>query len=157
MPKEWESYEQIAVYLLNQVASELGLEWVEDKQKVIGNRSGTQWEIDGKGVKAGGEGFVIIECRRYAKSKQNQAQMAALAYSINDTGAQGGIIVSPLGLQEGAAKVASAENIQTIHMDQESTRTDYMFRFLETVFLGASDTIHVEEGASVKIIKESES
>ena len=28
--------------------------------------------IDGKGVAAGGEGFVIIECRRYTKDRHNQ-------------------------------------------------------------------------------------
>jgi hypothetical protein len=39
----------------------LGLERVEGKQKLVGNRSGTQWEVEGKGVKLGDEGFVIIE------------------------------------------------------------------------------------------------
>lgn len=34
--KRWESYEEVAVYLLNQIAEKLGLERVEDKQKVIG-------------------------------------------------------------------------------------------------------------------------
>jgi hypothetical protein len=134
--KGWETYEQVAVYLLDQVASALGLESVEGKQKVIGNRSGTTWEIDGKGVKSGSEGFVIIECRRYTKSKQKQEQVAALAYRIIDTGAQGGIIVSPLGIQEGAAKVAESENIQTVHMDQNSTRSEFVFRFLNNVFVG---------------------
>lgn len=85
--KRWESYEEVAVYLLDRIAEKLGLERVEDKQKVIGERSGTEWEIDGKGVKVGDEGFVIIECRRYTTRKQTQGQMAHLAYSIIDTGA----------------------------------------------------------------------
>ena len=54
-------------------------------------------------------------------------------------GAKSGIIVSPLGFQEGAAKVASAENIQDIHMDKDSTTTEYMLRFLDTVFIGVTD------------------
>ncbi|WP_411153065.1 restriction endonuclease [Streptomyces sp. A30] len=86
-------------------------------KKVIGKRSGTEWEIDGKGVKVGDEGFVIIECRRYTTSKQKQEQVAGLAYRIIDTEADGAIIVSPLGLQEGAAKVAEAENIRTVHQN----------------------------------------
>lgn len=149
--KRWESYEEVAVYLLDQIAEKLGLERVEDKQKVIGERSGTEWEIDGKGVKVGDEGFVIIECRRYTTKKQTQGQMAHLAYSIIDTGAAGGIIVSPLGLQEGATKVANAENIRTVHMDENSTRTEYMFSFLNEVFVGASDTMHITESAKITI------
>ncbi|MFF7643833.1 restriction endonuclease [Streptomyces canus] len=149
----WRSYEDVAVYLLDQIASKLDLDRVEDKQKVIGKRSGTEWEIDGKGVKVGNEGFVIIECRRYTTSKQKQEQVAGLAYRIIDTEADGAIIVSPLGLQEGAAKVAEAENIRTVHMDQNSTRTDYMFRFLNEVFVGASDTVHVSESVTIEVIR----
>ena len=48
--KEWKTYEEVAVYLLNQIASELGLERVEGKQDVYGSHSLTMWEIDGKGV-----------------------------------------------------------------------------------------------------------
>jgi hypothetical protein len=88
----------------------------------------------------GDEGFVIIECRRYTKSKQKQAQVASLAYGILDTGAAGGIVVSPLGLQEGAAKVAATENIQTVFMNENSTRTEYMLRFLNSIFVGLSDS-----------------
>ncbi|MCX4481627.1 hypothetical protein OOK44_35205 [Streptomyces cellulosae] len=150
----WRSYEEVAVYLLDQIASKLDLDHVEDKQKVIGKRSGTLWEIDGKGVKVGDEGFVIIECRRYTTSKQKQEQVAGLAYRIIDTGADGAIVVSPLGLQEGAAKVTEAENIRTVHMDQNSTRTDYMFRFLNEAFVGVSDTAQVTDTVTIEIIRE---
>lgn len=147
--KRWESYEEVAMYLLDQVAAKLDLDRVEDKQKVIGERSGTEWEIEGKGVKVGDEGFVIIECRRYTTSKLKQEAMGGLAYRIIDTGAAGGIIVSPLGLQESAAKVAEAENIRTVHMDENSTRTDYMFNFLNEVFVGVSDTVRVTETVTI--------
>jgi hypothetical protein len=136
--KAWENYEEVAVYLLEQIASELGLERVEGKQGVYGSRTSTTWEIDGKGVKAGGEGFVIIECRRYTKSKQNQEKVAGLAYRIMDAGASGGILVSPLGFQEGAKKVAAAEGIQEVLMNENSTRTDYVLSFLNRIFVGIS-------------------
>jgi hypothetical protein len=61
--------------------------------------------------------------------------------------------VSPLGLQEGAAKVADAENIQTIHMDENSTRTEYMFRFLSNVFLGLADAGSGKDEISIEIIE----
>ena len=150
--KAWESYEEVAVYLLNRVASELGLEHVEGKQDVYGSRSLTNWEIDGRGVKIGGEGFVIIECRRWTKSKQKQENVAALAFRIIDTKASGGILVSPLGFQEGAKKVAAATGIHDVFMDANSTRTDYMLRFLNKVFVGASDTAAATETETVTVI-----
>ena len=55
------------------------------------------------------EGFVIIECRRYTKSRQSQEKIGGLAYRILDTGARGGILISPLGMQEGASKIADVE------------------------------------------------
>jgi hypothetical protein len=54
-PQTWQSYEEVAVHILDQIASELGLDRVESKQHVYGSRSGTDWEIDGKGVKVGDE------------------------------------------------------------------------------------------------------
>lgn len=138
-PQSWETYEQVAVHIMNQIAGQLGLEHVEGKQHVYGSHSGTVWEIDGKGVRDGTEGFVIIECRRYPKSRQKQEQVAALAYRITDTGANGAIIVSPLGFQEGAKKVATANAIHEVRLGPDSTRTDYILSFLEKAFLGMSD------------------
>ena len=91
MVAKWESYEQVAAYLLNQFASEFGLDLVEGKQEVVGHFSGTTWEIDAKGVRTGNTGFIIVECRRYTTSKQSQGKVGALAFSILDSGAEGGI------------------------------------------------------------------
>ncbi len=134
--ERWESYEQVGTYLLNQFAAHLGLDHVEGKQQVDGNRSGTSWEIDAKGVRLGNEGFVIVEFRRYTTSRQSQEQMGGLAYRIIDAGAGGGIIVSPLGLQEGAKKVAAAENIVNVTLDENCNRFEYVMRFLNNVMVG---------------------
>lgn len=153
MPQAWKDYEEVAVYLLDQLAANLGLdlEHVEGKQRIYGSQSGTKWEIDGKGVKADDEGFVILECRRYTASKQNQERVASLAYRIRDTGASGGILVSPLGLQEGARKIAAAEGIQELFMDPDSTRTDYMLKFLNRTFIGVSQRISYNVFAEAKV------
>jgi hypothetical protein len=151
--KAWESYEEVAVYLLDQIAAKVGLERVEGKQHVYGSRSLTDWEIDGKGVKVGDEGFVIIECRRYTKDRQNQERVAGLAYRIIDTGASGAILVSPLGFQEGAKRVAAAEGIHEVLMDANSTRSDYVLRFLNEVFVGMSDTAGATATLKVKVIR----
>lgn len=138
----WGTYEEVAVYILDQIVSDLELDFerVEGKQHVYGSRSSTSWEIDGKSVQVDGEGFVIIECRRYTTSKQNRGRVAELAYRIIDTGASGGIPVSPLGFQEDAKKVAAAEGIHEIFMTADSTRTDVL-KFLNHIFAGASLTV----------------
>lgn len=95
-----------------------------------------KWTIDAKGVAEGNEVFFIVECRRYTTSKQNQEKVGGLAYRISDSGAAGGIIVSPFGLQEGGAKVAAAENIISVKLNADSTPTEFAFRFLDKLCLG---------------------
>jgi hypothetical protein len=153
----WRTYEQVAVYLLNQFADTLGLERVEGKQRIIGNITTTKWEIDGKGVKINNEGFLVIEIRRRTKDKLEQEAVAAVAYRIQDVGADGGIIVSPLGFQEGAAKVARAENILEVHMDEDSTTTEYMLRFLDKAFIGTTDVAAITDEIAVIKVAEAHS
>jgi hypothetical protein len=133
---EWKTYEQVSAYLLERLRKEFGLAKVEGKQKLTGIESGAEWEVDAKGIQDDGEGIVIIECRRYTKSRQNQGKLASLAYSIKDTGAKGGIIVSQLGLQEGAKKVAKANNILSVIIDANSTPQNFAVAFLNKLFLG---------------------
>jgi len=158
MSRNWRSYEEVAAYLLDRNAQEFGLQRVEGKQAVGGCRSGGSWEIDAKGVQEGGEGFVIVECRRHTTSKQNQERLGALAYRILDTGAAGGIIVSPLGLQEGAARVAAAEHILDVQLDANSTPAEFAMRFLNRLILGVgcSAIAIVGTAASVQVLRNCE-
>jgi hypothetical protein len=133
--KEWRTYEQVAQHLLEQFASYFGLGRVEGKQLLPG-ASGTNWEIEAKGIKIDDEGIVVIECRRYTKSKLSQKQLGGLAFRIKDTGAQGGIIVSPLELQKGAKLIAAHENITHVTLAPESTTTEYVMKFLNKISVG---------------------
>ena len=153
MMTTWESYEDVATYLLNQCAGEFGLSRVEGKQKITGILSETEWEIDAKGICQGNEGFVIIECRRYTKQKQNQEKVGALAWRIHDTGAYSGIIVSPLGLQEGADKVARAGKIVSVQLSPNSTPMEFTMQFLNKIFIGIRDQVNVQDTASVELIR----
>lgn len=153
MTKQSDTYEEVAAYLLNQCASQLGLDRVEGKQAVAGKRSGTSWVIDAKGVKSGTDGIVIVECRRYTTSKQKQEQVGALAYRIIDTGAEGGIFVSPLGLQSGAELVASAENIISIELDENSTTPEYFLKFLNQIMIGVSSVINMSDFWSLTLMR----
>ncbi|MDT7838438.1 hypothetical protein [Aquabacterium sp. OR-4] len=147
--KPWKTYEEVATHLLHKISTRLGLEHVEGKQHVAGLKSGTKWEIDAKGVKPDGENFVIVEIRRYTSSRITQEDTAAIAYRIQDTGAVGGIIVSPMGLQEGAKFIATAENIISVRLNENSTTTEYILKFLNQIMLSmAPDSI----SASASII-----
>jgi len=153
MSQAWKSYEEVASYLLNQFATEFGLSRIEGKQKVTGKRSGTEWEIDAKGIKKGDEGFVIIECRRYTKSRQNQEKTAALAYRIKDTEAEGGILVSPLGIQEGAAKIVKADNIVSVQLGPNSTPHEFSMRFLNKLMVGIRSGFVMGDSCSAEVIR----
>jgi hypothetical protein len=151
MDHKWKTYEEVAAYLLNQFASEFGFSRVEGKQVVAGQRSRTQWEIDAKGIREGNQGFIIVECRRYTTSKLSQGKVGGLAYRITDTGAEGGIVVSPLGLQEGARKIAGAENIVEVRLDPNSTPQDFSMRFLNKVMIGISERINARDHVEVRV------
>lgn len=146
---KWKTYQEVATYLLNQFADVFGLDRVEGEQRVEGDR--TQWRIDGKGVRIEDEGFIIVECRRYTTSKQDQEKMAGLAFRILDTGAAGGILVSPLGLQEGAAAIAKAENIVDVRLDADSTPHEFMMQFLNRVMVGLRDTIGLTDRVTAQV------
>jgi hypothetical protein len=135
-PTAWRDYEEVATYLLNHVARELGLERVEGKQLIRGQHSVATWEIDAKGICSEGDGIILVECRRYPRDRLDQEAVGGFAYRIRDCGANGGILVSPLGLQEGAKKVAAAEGIISVQLDPNSTTTEFLMRFLHTVMIG---------------------
>src|SRR6478672_9696417 len=111
----WETYEEVARYLLEKMGDTLGLglERVEGKQKLVGKA--TNWTVDGKGVKTEDGAIVVIECRRYTTSKLDQEDIGGFAYRIGDVGAAGGIVVTPIGVQEGGRKIAKYEGIQIVH------------------------------------------
>ncbi|MBL8415280.1 MAG: hypothetical protein JNM42_12655 [Propionivibrio sp.] len=133
---KWQTYEEVAAYLLGNFSEHFGLSRVEGKQSIPGVRSGTDWTIDAKGICQGTEAFVIIECRRHTTSKQDQEQLDGLAYRIIDTCAQAGILVSPLGFQSGAEKVAQSEGIVHVELHEDSTPTEFAMRFLNKIFVG---------------------
>jgi len=151
LSEAWKSYEGVAAYLLEKNAHEFGLTDVEGKQKIPGRRSGTCYEIDAKGIREGNEGFVIVECRRYTTSKQNQEDLGGLAYRIIDTGAVGGIIVSPLGIQEGAAKIAASENILNVQLDANCTPSEFTMKFLNRLMISIEERLGIGDSCSIEV------
>ena len=145
MPEtKWKSYEELARFILNELGKELGLSVVEGKQIAPG-ASGTNWEIDAKGIRVGDSGTILIECRRYTKSKLKQEQMAAIAYRIKDIGAVGGITVSPLEPQEGAKTLAAHEGIVHVVLSPDSTIENYFVKFLNKAFSKFTEKLSVSD------------
>lgn len=141
---EWLRYEQLAEKLLNQIAHEFGLQSVERKQAVRGFRSNAKYIIDAKGIIEGGEGFFIVECKHYKKSSKgkmkriDQGKVSDLAYRIIDTRADGAILVGPMGFQAGAEKIADAENIISVRLNQDATPSDFVMQFFDKMRVGIS-------------------
>jgi hypothetical protein len=134
---------QTETSLLERFGEQFGIGRVEGKQLVPG-ATGTNWEIDAKAFQSEGAGFLIVECRRYTTSRLDQESLGALAYRIRDTGAAGGILVSPLGIQEGAARVARAEGIRSLRLTPTSSTTDYVLEFLNQTFIGVAEKVAFE-------------
>ncbi len=110
---------------------------------------------DAKGCAEDGKQFVIVECKRYPNRGISQAIVASLAWTIQDTGAAGGVLVSPVGFQDGARKIAAATTISEVTLREDSTTTDYMLKFLNKIFCGVSDNISITESISIVIQDES--
>jgi hypothetical protein len=135
--RTWRTYEQVAQDLLQQFAADFGLRGVEGKQTVHG-ASGTDWEIDAKGIREIDGATIVVECRRRTTSKLSQGQIGEIAFRIIDIGAQGGgLVVSPLGLQRGAKLLAASKNIHHVVLDPASTTAEYLMEFLKNVFAGS--------------------
>jgi hypothetical protein len=130
----WLRYETAAKQIIARLNDEFGLSAVEGKQ-VVDGKSGAQWEIDAKGLTEGSNSFVIIECRRYTTSRIKQEQISGIAWRILDTGASGALVVSPLGLQEGASKVAAAAGVRAVRMSADATLESFVVEFLGNLFV----------------------
>jgi Holliday junction resolvase len=142
--KTWEKYEEVTKQLLTDIRDFLGLTRIEGKQKVKGQKSGTEWQIDVVAYDATDEKLILVECKQRLKSKLPQESLGGLAYRIEDTGAGGGIIVTTIGLQEGAQKVAKAEKITEIKLDPDSTGDNYIAQITNQIFAKRTENIGLD-------------
>lgn len=151
---KWKRYEEAARQVLADIGQVAGIELVEGLQTLRG-KSGAKWTIDGKAVRESGKDFWVVEVRRHTTRGIEQEAVAAIAFRIEDLGATGGIIVSPLELQSGAAVVAKATNIEHFKLTEDSTPTDYLAEFMGRRFYGISvqETIYVTDFADAEVIR----
>jgi hypothetical protein len=123
--KSWRNYEELARCVVRHFSDQLGISEIEGKQRLVG-ATGTKWEIDAKGVTSEGTGFLVIECKQRSKKRLSQATVGALAFTVQDLGAQGAVIVTSIGLQEGAEKVAKHCDFKIVFLPRESTFEEFV-------------------------------
>ncbi len=146
----WEIYEDATTDLLNNIRDQLGLRKIGTKQKVKG-KSGTEWEVDVVVYNADDGRLVLVECKRRSKSTLPQKTLAELAYKIDDTDAARGIIVTTIGLQEGAKKIAKAEKITEIKLDLNATTENYIAQIANQIFIKNTDKLAVKEHLEIEV------
>ena len=62
-------------------------------------------------------------------------------------------MVSPLGLQEGAEKIAAAENIVSVTLNAYCTTSEFVMRFLNQFMLGVTDRASAGEHVQVEVVR----
>jgi len=149
--KNWKNYEDVTKQILSDVRDCLGLGRIEGKQKVRGKISGAKWEVDLVAYGATDEKLILVECKQRSNSKLRQSDLAKLAYTIEDTGADRGIIVTTIGLQDGAKKIAGAEKITEMRVDPTSTSENYIAQITNQIFGKRSERVHISDSVELKL------
>src|SRR5262245_34344967 len=122
---QWKTYEEVTKAILIDLQTELGL-WEVSEGRSYPGQAGTTWNIDVSARREGSDDLVIFECRRQPTTRIKQEEMAAFAYRVRDIGAAAGIVVTPLGLQQGAELIAQAERIETILLNPDASVENYV-------------------------------
>ena len=137
MRKEDKAYEIATVTILNHLREKLAFERAIGSTRLRGV-SGTEWNLDAVCYGKGSVRIVLVECRRKAKRRVEQEEMAGFAYRVRDVGASAGLVVTPIGFQRGAKAVAKYEKIGMATLNPEATEQDYALRIAEQLFAGKS-------------------
>ncbi len=132
-------FENVAFEVLTKLAPFLGLTSVEEGKQDLEAESGPPWQADL--VAYNEAGLIKIECKYRANQRDRvkRSDVAVLAFSIQDTGAVGGIIVSCHPLQEGAQALADHQGIPHLIIDSSSNLIEYKAKIKEMIFAGFSE------------------
>lgn len=151
-----DKYEVASIELMKRIQHDLGIKDVERGagRAVIG-QCGTPWNPDQLAFTSDGT-MIIVECRyrgpRTGGVKQND--MAAFAYILDDTGAEG-IVITTKPIQKGAKMVAKNEIIGIIEFQPGDTFDDFVARtanFLRNhLFLGTSDSLDFSDDCCIEL------
>jgi hypothetical protein len=147
-PNDYEDYERVTAQILKNLRDELGIETVNQKTVVPG-QSGTSWKCDVTCYKTGTQKLVIVECRKY-RSKIKQEDMGGFAYRVEDAGATEGLMVTPIGYQQGAQLVANSAKIGMATLNPEATEYEYALQIAKKLFIGIMDQVRFSDSCTVE-------
>lgn len=135
---KWESYEDVARQLIDDIKEQLGLCRVNEGKFLFPKSDGGECEIDVSAYDISNEKLVLVECKR-KKRRLSPEEIHGFAYRIQQTNAKRGIIVTTIGLQKGARIAADAAKITLIILNGESTIDEYIARITQKLFLKTTD------------------
>jgi len=121
----WETYEQVAHGFAELNKAYFRLHSVIRNPKLTGKQTGTTWSVDLAGHRQEDDGLVLVECKWRDNARVKQIEMAGLVYVMWDTGARGGIYVTTVGFQRGAARIAEAHGIRMVNLKSGDSEDTY--------------------------------
>ena len=139
--KEWERYEDVARQLIDDIKFHLGLSLVNEDKRKFKKNDGGECEVDVSAYDMSDEKLVLVECRK-KKESLSQEEVHGFAYRIQQTNAKRGIIVTTIGLQQGARIAADGAKITLIRLDGNSTKEEYIAKITQQIFVKVTDTFN---------------
>jgi hypothetical protein len=139
MSQESDRFERVVRDILCDLRQHFGYVAVNGKKKHRGQVSGRNIEIDATAYRADG-GVILVECRQRQRPVDADQVGAVYHKVFRDTQADGALIVSAAGFQDGAEKVATAETIGMATLNPEATRHEYLLDIAGQLFRGVSFT-----------------
>ncbi|MCK4392863.1 restriction endonuclease [Candidatus Bipolaricaulota bacterium] len=135
MSSNSKQYEEATKAILDALREHLGLSSVQGEVRYEG-KSGTGWKVDASCYRQEDGALVLVECRRKTTRRVPQEEMAGFAFRVGDIGASGGLMVTPIGYQEGAKIVAKAARIGLATLNPDATDTEYVLAIAGRLFRG---------------------
>ena len=136
MTRESDYYEWVTRRIFHDLREYLGIDRMSsDRTKHVGT-SGAEWTVDASCYRIEDDTLVILECRRKTNSKVEQEEVGGLAYRFMDIGADMAYMVTPIGFQKGAQKVANANKINMVTLNADATDTEYILAVADQLFRG---------------------
>lgn len=145
----WRTYEDAVRSIITQHKELFELDSVEPAPAKLQGKSGTTWNIEIVGYKAGQRRIVIVEVRRKTTRNLEPEEVGGFAYRVEDVGAEKGYMVTPLerGFSIGAATIADYEEIGNIKVSVDATPEDYILQHLNSMFCRFTEDVPSVIGA----------
>jgi hypothetical protein len=138
----WEQYEDAVRAIVQQHPAHFELGDVEATSGKVTGGTGP-WKIEVIGYTSSGGRVVLFEVRR-VKRNVSRPDAGEFAFRIQDTAADRGYFVTPLGrrLTRGARAVAEKTKlIHHIEVSQDATPENYILRYLNLIFARFTDSL----------------